>query len=306
MDADADARDPRGAEAAVPDGAERESEDVASPAPGSGSAAALASEPSDTVTTSTATIVREDPSVPFIARAADSKERYRRNEAYIDVIENVHAQLDAQGRDLGQSWVEGRIIFKLFLSGYPRCTLGVNCDLTEEPGDKGRRIRDTAVHLDEVVLHPCVDRAKFEETGGLHFVPPPTDPRARSADKEFVLIKYAVSGVEGPLPLVPRATIEEPSPGLALVTVELEDTVPKKMMKNVTIRVPCPGPLGKAKIKATKGKAQLQDGALVWVLAKYKGTGQGGSAKPPQVIASIPCDPGLCGRVFRQVTDRDV
>ncbi|WP_289466117.1 hypothetical protein, partial [Klebsiella pneumoniae] len=64
--------------------------------------------------------------------------RYKKNEVFLDVIENVNMLMSAQGSVL-RCEVQGRLVMKAFLSGMPDIKLGLN--------DK----------LEDVTFHPCVN-----------------------------------------------------------------------------------------------------------------------------------------------------
>ena len=51
--------------------------------------------------------------------------KYRRNELFLDVLENVNLLMSPQGQVLS-SHVAGRVLMKSFLSGMPECKFGIN------------------------------------------------------------------------------------------------------------------------------------------------------------------------------------
>jgi AP-2 complex subunit mu-1 len=60
-------------------------------------------------------------------RRADIK--YRKNEAFVDVIEDVNLLMSATGTVL-RADVNGQIIMRAYLSGTPECKFGLNDRLT--------------------------------------------------------------------------------------------------------------------------------------------------------------------------------
>lgn len=56
---------------------------------------------------------------------------YKRNELWIDVIENVHLLVSPSGQVL-RAYVDGKIQLKCQLSGQPQCEFGMNDKLLVE------------------------------------------------------------------------------------------------------------------------------------------------------------------------------
>ena len=62
--------------------------------------------------------------------------KYRRNEIFLDVLENVNLLMSPQGQVLS-SHVAGRIAMKSYLSGMPECKFGLNDKII---GDKIEKV----------------------------------------------------------------------------------------------------------------------------------------------------------------------
>ena len=62
--------------------------------------------------------------------------KYRRNEIFLDVLENVNLLMSPQGQVLS-SHVAGRIAMKAYLSGMPECKFGLNDKII---GDKIEKV----------------------------------------------------------------------------------------------------------------------------------------------------------------------
>jgi AP-2 complex subunit mu-1 len=70
--------------------------------------------------------------------------KYRKNEAFIDVIESVNLLLSAQGNVL-RADVAGQIMMRAYLSGTPECKFGLNDKVLLEKDPSNRRYAATTV-----------------------------------------------------------------------------------------------------------------------------------------------------------------
>ena len=104
--------------------------------------------------------------------------KYKKNEAYLDVIEKVDCLIDAKGNVL-QSQVLGQIKMKCYLTGMPNVSLGLNDKALFDL--KGKTTYNRTVDLDDLKFHQCVDMRKFENERSIDFIPP---------DGEFELMSY--------------------------------------------------------------------------------------------------------------------
>jgi hypothetical protein len=120
--------------------------------------------------------------------------KYKKNEAFVDVIESVNLSMSAKGTSqppfkdqynngfLGnvlRADVDGHIQMRAYLSGTPECKFGLNDKLVIDKNEKG--ISD-AVELDDCRFHQCVRLNDFDATRTISFIPP---------DGEFELMRYA-------------------------------------------------------------------------------------------------------------------
>ena len=87
--------------------------------------------------------------------------KYRRNEVFIDIIENVNVLLSNRGTVL-KADVYGRVAVKAQLSGMPECKFGVNDKLLMKnstanagagPGDMVRKSGDKGIMIDDIKFH---------------------------------------------------------------------------------------------------------------------------------------------------------
>src|SRR5690606_30388986 len=121
-------------------------------------------------------------------RKADVK--YRKNEAFVDVIEDVNLLMSATGTVL-RADVSGMIMMRAYLSGTPECKFGLNDRLLLDnsasskggPGGGRERTRAAAgsVTLEDCQFHQCVKLGRFDSDRIISFVPP---------DGEFELMRY--------------------------------------------------------------------------------------------------------------------
>ena len=122
-------------------------------------------------------------------RRADVK--YRKNEAFVDVIEDVNLLMSAGGTVL-RADVSGQIVMRAYLSGTPECKFGLNDRLLLDgdaisrttgntSGTKATRAAAGSVTLEDCQFHQCVKLGKFDTDRIISFVPP---------DGEFELMRY--------------------------------------------------------------------------------------------------------------------
>merc|ERR1719247_3272314 len=77
--------------------------------------------------------------------------KHRKNEVYIDVIENINILMSAK-RERLRADVSGQIIVKCQLSGMPECKFGMNDKLIVSGGD-AQRSPDKGIALDDFRFH---------------------------------------------------------------------------------------------------------------------------------------------------------
>src|ERR1700760_213990 len=99
--------------------------------------------------------------------------KYRKNEAFVDVIEDVNLLMSATGTVL-RADVTGQIIMRAYLSGTPECKFGLNDQLVVgniaqaldgPPGNSDSRRKATrpaagSVTLEDCQFHQCVQLGK--------------------------------------------------------------------------------------------------------------------------------------------------
>ena len=85
--------------------------------------------------------------------------KYRKNELFIDVIENCNLLVSNKGTNLRND-VSGVIMVKCYLSGTPECKFGLNDKLLLDNEAKARTANNrrpgSGIEIDDVSFHQCV------------------------------------------------------------------------------------------------------------------------------------------------------
>ncbi|KAE9397285.1 clathrin adaptor, mu subunit [Gymnopus androsaceus JB14] len=108
--------------------------------------------------------------------------KYKKNEAFVDVVEVVNWMGSAKGTTL-RADVDGHIQMRAYLTGTPECKFGLNDKLVIDRGTAAGGGSD-AVELDDCQFHQCVRLNDFDADRSISFIPP---------DGEFELMrKYGI------------------------------------------------------------------------------------------------------------------
>ncbi|BEI85359.1 hypothetical protein CcaverHIS002_0507600 [Cutaneotrichosporon cavernicola] len=195
-------------------------------------------------------------------RRADVK--YRKNEAFVDVIETVNMLMSKDGAVL-RADVDGQILMRAYLSGMPECKFGLNDKLVlAKHGDNSVAKMDNAVELDDCQFHQCVRLGKFDTDRSISFIPP---------DGEFELMRYrSTSNINLPFRLQTHVT--EPTKSRVEYTIHLKAAFDHKLnANNVVLRIPTPLNTTKAEVKVGVGKAKYvpADNVIVWKIPRIQG-----------------------------------
>lgn len=201
--------------------------------------------------------------------------RYRKNEAFVDVIEDVNLLMSATGAVL-RADVTGQIIMRAYLSGTPECKFGLNDRLLldtdgllslpsgNKMGTKATKAAAGSVTLEDCQFHQCVKLGKFDADRIISFVPP---------DGEFELMRYrATENVN--LPFKVHAIVNEVGRTKVEYSIGVKANFgPKLFATNVVIKIPTP--LNTAKIieRCTQGKAKYEpsENVIVWKIGRFTG-----------------------------------
>ena len=96
--------------------------------------------------------------------------RHKKNEVFIDVVEEVNVLIASNGNVL-QRDVTGRVEMKSFLSGMPECKFGLNDRLMVQ-AETSKGGKNSQIDLEDTTFHQCVRLGKFESNRSISFVPP--------------------------------------------------------------------------------------------------------------------------------------
>mmetsp|Transcript_6019 Transcript_6019/g.20577 ORF Transcript_6019/g.20577 Transcript_6019/m.20577 type:complete len:427 (+) Transcript_6019:120-1400(+) len=201
--------------------------------------------------------------------------RYKKNEVYLDIIENVNLLMSAGGMQL-RADVSGKIQMKCFLSGMPDLKLGLNDKLGMERDTASRSAQSgggagssrgggsKSIELDDVTFHQCVNLSRFDSNKEVSFVPP---------DGEFELMKYRITdGVSLPFRVLPM--LRELGRTRMEANVRFKSLFSAKLFAlGVVMRVPVPKWTAKARIQVSSGKAKYDaaTNCLVWKMKRVPG-----------------------------------
>lgn len=211
--------------------------------------------------------VREDSSrITIQATGATSWRRadvkYRKNEAFVDVIESVNLLMSKEGAVL-RADVDGQIMMRAYLSGTPECKFGLNDKLVlEKKADRSKS--DNAVELDDCQFHQCVRLGKFDSDRSISFIPP---------DGEFELMRYR-STTNINLPFKLQTHVVEPTKSRVEYTIHLRANFDSKLnANNVVLRIPTPLNTTGATCKVQMGKAKYvpAENVIVWKIPRIQG-----------------------------------
>ncbi|KAI0288200.1 Mu homology domain-containing protein [Russula brevipes] len=213
--------------------------------------------------------------------------KYKKNEAFVDVVETVNLSMSAKGTVL-RADVDGNIQMRAYLSGTPECKFGLNDKLVI---DKSERGGIDAVELDDCRFHQCVRLNEFDSTRTISFIPP---------DGEFELMTYrSTSNVKLPLRVIP--TVNEIGTTQVTYLIVVKTSFGNKLSAtNVVLRIPTPLNTTSVDCKVQTGKAKYvpEENVVVWKIPRvqggqeltFNGTAQLTSTTTRQVWARPPID----------------
>ncbi|KAI2452858.1 clathrin associated protein complex medium subunit [Ophidiomyces ophidiicola] len=215
--------------------------------------------------------------------------KYRKNEAFVDVIEDVNLLVSATGTVLRA----GQIVMRAYLSGTPECKFGLNDRLLLDnddggarPGDgmggggsgglgmglgngpgaraKATRAAAGSVTLEDCQFHQCVRLGRFDADRIISFVPP---------DGEFELMRYrATENVN--LPFKVHPIVREVGTRKVEYSIAIRANYGSKLFAtNVVVRIPTPLNTAKVSERTTQGRAKYEpeQNNIVWKIARFSG-----------------------------------
>ncbi|GLI74898.1 clathrin associated protein complex medium subunit [Penicillium ochrochloron] len=206
--------------------------------------------------------------------------KYRKNEAFVDVIEDVNLLMSATGTIL-RADVNGQIVMRAYLTGTPECKFGLNDRLLLDSGTSsgangGRggggisgnkqttRAAAGSVTLEDCQFHQCVKLGRFDADRIISFVPP---------DGEFELMRYrATENVN--LPFKVHPIVREIGTTKVEYSVAIKANYSSKLFAtNVVVRIPTPLNTAKTTERTSQGRAKYEpeQNNIVWKIPRFSG-----------------------------------
>lgn len=191
--------------------------------------------------------------------------KYRKNEAFVDVIESVNLSMSTKGTTL-RADVSGQILMRAYLSGTPECKFGLNDKLLldRDSFSKAGPRRSNSVEIDDCQFHQCVKLGKFDSDRTISFVPP---------DGEFELMRYR-STENINLPFRVHPVVNEFGKTRVEYKVLVKANFSNKLYaNNVVIKIPTPLNTAGTSTRVTTGKAKYvpAENAIVWKISRFQG-----------------------------------
>ncbi|CAF2075759.1 hypothetical protein Bca4012_089656 [Brassica carinata] len=187
--------------------------------------------------------------------------QYKKNEVFLDVIENVNILVNSNGQII-RSDVVGALKMRTYLTGMPECKLGLNDRVLLEA--QGRATKGKAIDLEDIKFHQCVRLARFENDRTISFIPP---------DGAFDLMTYRLSTQVKPLIWV-EAQIERHSKSRVEMLVKARSQFKERSTAtNVEIELPVPADASNPTVRTSLGSAAYapEKDALVWKIKSFPG-----------------------------------
>lgn len=191
---------------------------------------------------------------------------YKKNEAFLDVIESINMLITANGQVLN-SEILGEIKIKSHLSGMPDLRLGLNdkgifTGNNDATTDSGKNIE-----MEDIKFHQCVRLSKFENEKLITFIPP---------DGEFTLMSYRLSSSQflmKPLILVNCKTKVHKHSRIEIVCTVKAQIKKKSTANNVEVIIPIPEDADTPKFSPEYGSVKWipEKSCLIWKLKTFPG-----------------------------------
>lgn len=186
---------------------------------------------------------------------------YKKNNIYIDVIENVNLIFGNKGNVLKFD-IQGCIDVNCQLSGMPECKFGMNDKLLLQR-DTVNNFEKGGIYINDIKFDQCVKLSKFDKERAITFTPP---------DGKFILMNYRISDCTAiPFKLMNLFNITNNK-------IEYKIKVKAEFDKmytaqNIEIVIPVPANVSKFDVNCSVGKAKMESAqsAIVWRTKKFQG-----------------------------------
>lgn len=200
----------------------------------------------------------------------ESDIKYRKNEAYVDVIENINVLMNAN--HIIRSDVSGQIMISSSLSGMPECKIGFNdkfhindLELPATSISISKTGPSTGyITLENCHFHQCVKLNCFNTDRSIIFIPP---------DGEFELMRYRVTE-NIHLPFLVFPIVNEVGKTKVLYQLTIKAIFDSELYAtNVIIKVPTPLNTASANARVNRGKAKYEPAFnnITWKIPKIAG-----------------------------------
>ena len=192
--------------------------------------------------------------------------KYKKNEVFIDIIENVNVLLSSKGTVL-RADVVGQVAVKTQLSGMPECKFGINDKILlgqkTSVGPKGGV--EKGISIDDIKFHQCVRLGRFDRDRSITFIPP---------DGVFELMTYRITeNINLPFKVMP--VVQEYGRERVEYSLKVRAIFDRSFFaSNVVIKVPVPKNTAEARIYAVgtgKAKYEPEQKGIIWRIKKFSG-----------------------------------
>ncbi|CCE62582.1 hypothetical protein TPHA_0C04320 [Tetrapisispora phaffii CBS 4417] len=203
---------------------------------------------------------------------------YKKNEAFLDIIESINMLVTQQGQVL-RSEIVGAVRVRSRLSGMPDLKLGINdrgifSNYLEEnnvdgsssstPIPEGVEDKKPQIELEDLKFHQCVRLSKFENEKIITFIPP---------DGEFDLMNYRLTTPIKPL-IWCDVNIQVHSKSRIEIHCRAKAQIKKKSIaNNVEILIPVPDDADTPQFRYSHGSIKWlpEKNAILWKLRSFAG-----------------------------------
>lgn len=196
---------------------------------------------------------------------------YKKNEAFLDVVESINMLINANGQVLN-SEILGEIKMKSRLSGMPDLRLGLNdkgiftSNINDEtPSENGSNAKK--IEMEDIKFHQCVRLSKFENERIITFIPP---------DGDFTVMSYRLLSAQflmKPLIFVNCKINVHKHSRIEIVCTAKAQIKKKSTATNVEIIIPIPEDADTPKFVPEYGSVKWlpEKSCLVWKLKTFLG-----------------------------------
>lgn len=197
--------------------------------------------------------------------------KYKKNEAFLDVIESINMLMTQQGQVL-RSEILGTVKVRSRLSGMPDLKLGLNDKgifTTNDQEDSPEPVvsskkKNSNIELEDLKFHQCVRLSKFENEKIITFIPP---------DGEFDLMTYRLSTPIKPL-IWCDVKVQVHSGSRIEIHCRAKAQIKKKSVaNNVEILIPIPEDADSPTFKYSRGNIKWvpEKNAILWKFSSFQG-----------------------------------